>query len=245
MFESQQYKESTIEFDLRTGKVKTADIISLYCTHCNASASRTGRMELALPSGDYALGALVYTPVFSALGKGLYQDQAWKGVAMMSHGGNSINQVYTDIFWDIVDQTGNVAFAMQTLFTVISQMSYYNALPRFNNHLESQRQSWEVHIVPTRSHGLAGVIAIIATHVLLLLLVSILFTRTTQYSFLLNAWPAVTQLYCTRSVENAIKQNTNITDKQVEAQLKRQDLHKATYRITFSQPELLRDERQS
>ncbi|RDA83666.1 hypothetical protein CP532_4679 [Ophiocordyceps camponoti-leonardi (nom. inval.)] len=243
MMATEPHKEHSVEFHAESGKVKTSDIISLYCSQCNSSATRTGRMGLKLLSGSYDLGKLVYVPVYELLGKGLYQDLPWNPVAPMSNSGNSINEVFIDVFWDIIDQTGNAAFAVQTLFTMLSQISYYNSLTRFTIYLDAQRKSWEAHIVPTRRGGLVGVMTIISAHLLLLLLVSILFMYTTRSSFLLNTWPAVMQLYCALPFEDERKeQKPNMTDKEVKKQLQSQGLQKTACWISGShkdsQPEL-------
>ncbi|RCI12562.1 hypothetical protein L249_0337 [Ophiocordyceps polyrhachis-furcata BCC 54312] len=234
MMATEPHKEPSTEFHAESGKVKTGDIISLYCRQCSPSAPRTGRMGLKLLSGSYDLGKLVYIPVYESLGKGLYQDLPWNPVAPMSNSGNSINEVFIDVFWDIIDQTGNAAFAVQTLFTILSQISYYNSLTRFTIHLDGQRKSWEEHVVPTRRGGLAGVMTIISAHLLLLLLVSVLFMRTTCSSFLFNSWPAVMQLYCALPLEDGTKKRPDMTDKEVKKQLESQGLQNTTYWISQS-----------
>ncbi|PHH59695.1 hypothetical protein CDD81_2667 [Ophiocordyceps australis] len=238
---SQQYKEPEIEFDQRTGKPKTNDIISLYCTHCETSARQAGRMDLKLPPREVQLEEEAYLPVYAALRSEIYLRRLWRGFPMMPHSAYAIDQVYSEIFWGIINQTENAAFAVQTLFTLLTQATYYSALPRFNTYSSCERQSWETHLLPTQMSGLIVVIVLMGVHLVLAFLVTVLFIRMTRYSFLLNAWPVITQLYSAHVMEDIVKQSPSMTDKQLQAQFKRCQLHKATYRVTLGQSELQHD----
>jgi hypothetical protein len=139
-----------------------------------------------------------------------------------------------DVFQDIIDETGNVALAMQSLFTILTQRAYYDWLPRFDVYAALQKQHFESYNVPVHWTGFTIVAGILLVHGVTVLLATVLFMSMTDKSFLGSSWPAVAQVFSSAGVEGEIlTYASDMSDKQVDKQLVSQGKGRAICRIGY------------
>ncbi|KAK3681557.1 hypothetical protein B0T22DRAFT_433792 [Podospora appendiculata] len=254
---SQQYQEPTAAWSASTNRYRMSTVTDLYCTHCNSAEGDHGRLALHLPSNwtsalantTAITGTYASLPFWRALYNGWWGNQNWPdvlGAVLLTHDRFAVNQAHVDLFQSILETTGNVAFAMQSLLTVLQQMAYYDWLPVFDvSDTAVTGFSADVNI-PTGWTGFAVVTAVIGLHLFTVLLSTVLFLAFTSRSLLGSAWPAVTQVLsmetegvvaevCARS------EAADMTDKEVEKYListgRRKSVYRVGYRMSYGEPD--------
>ncbi|KAK3331820.1 hypothetical protein B0T19DRAFT_472836 [Cercophora scortea] len=259
---SQQYQEPAAPWSASVGRYSMSKVTDLYCTHCNSKDGRStegdhGRLTLHLPSNwtsaladtEVVTGTYISLPFWGALLNGWWENQKWPGAsstALLAHDRFAVNQAHVDLFQSVLETTGNVAFAMQSLFTVLQQMAYYDWLPVFDSSSTVMTGfSTDVNISISWT-GFTVVAAVLGMHLFVVLLSTVLFLTFTNRSLLGNAWPAVTQVLSVeteRVVAEVCAQSeaANMTDKDVEEYListgRRNAVHRIGYRTSYGEPE--------
>jgi hypothetical protein len=97
------------------------------------------------------------------------------------------------LFQQIVTSGGSVAFALQSLYTVMTANIYYNKLPEFDAVANVYRTDFKVVNAPTQRWGFYVVLAMVAVQFGLLAVTLILFLGKTQWTYLGEAWMVVAQ----------------------------------------------------
>ena len=92
-------------------------------------------------------------------------------------------------------RTGNIAFAVQSLLTILAGRAYYITQPQFDTSAQTTQVSFEDVLVPTSKLGLALVFLLIVANLLLLRTILRIFLTETKWSTLGNSWQAVSQIY--------------------------------------------------
>lgn len=128
---------------------------------------------------------------------------------------NSVNRVLAAIFQDIIKTTGNPALAFQAMFTTMSQMVYYQALPQFSLMDVASITTSETFTMPVRWGGYVIVMALLVIHAALVITAVILFLSKTDHSLLGNAWQAVAQVSSSDTIDT-IHHASNMTDLEVK-----------------------------
>lgn len=101
------------------------------------------------------------------------------------------------LFQDTLRLTNSPALAVQSLFTRVFQMIYYDYHQEVSSStLAAAAFSSRVDI-PSRWAGFTGVVAIMTVHLFLMAAAAILFCRFTAVSELGNLWQAVSQIITT------------------------------------------------
>ncbi|KAM0417466.1 hypothetical protein ACHAPT_012528 [Fusarium lateritium] len=122
---------------------------------------------------------------------------------------------HASVFQGILQETGDLATAVQALTFRLYQMIYYD-----------WQQNWDLMqpvtivastemLIPTRWTGLAVVIGIIGVHLLLVLLTTMRFAQTTRHSAMGSAWQAITQMVSPHTKE-AMEGSGVVRDKEVK-----------------------------
>ncbi|UPK91269.1 hypothetical protein LCI18_002204 [Fusarium solani-melongenae] len=101
---------------------------------------------------------------------------------------------YSSVFQSIVQQTEDPAQAVQALMTRLYQMQYYDFLPDFDYKQTTKTIYSTERIIPSRWTGLAIVFCLVAVHLLLVSVTTVLFISRTRGSALGNIWQAVSQM---------------------------------------------------
>ena len=241
---SQVFEEPTPVWEPSVGHFSTKNITNLYCTHCSSTSSGdTGRMELHLPSNwtkalvntTEITGKYEVSELYDSLKQGFFYNPNWNWAmptVLLTHDVWAINQIHVDVFQDIIEETGNVALAMQSLFTILTQRSYYDWLSRFDVAAYSEMQFLESHSVPVRWVGLGIVLGLLLVHIVLLVAITAMLLLMTDRSFLGSSWPAVAQIVAADK-EGVLAYASDMTDGQVEKHLSSQGKEKAIYRIGY------------
>ncbi|KAK6836181.1 hypothetical protein PG987_006676 [Apiospora arundinis] len=98
------------------------------------------------------------------------------------------------IFHHIIDQTDNPAYAIQTLFTMLFQMKYYDRSYAFAASGRANYDLGESVSIPVRWTGLYGTLAIVILHLAVVFLIAGLFSARTEVTLLDSYWQAVAQI---------------------------------------------------
>lgn len=149
---------------------------------------------------------------------------AYKGAIHRSH-------------WNIVQQilkdTRNPALAVQTLYTIMMQMAYYDFLPEFDTRAEGTYRSSTAYSIPHQWTAFAAIAGLLGLHFILVAVAVTLFLTKTKMSLLGNAWQAVMQVHSDETA-GVVRHGSGLTDKEMEDMLKSQGAAENRVRITKS-----------
>lgn len=105
---------------------------------------------------------------------------------------SSIHRIQVSIFQAILQNHGP-ARAVQTLFTILMQMSYYDSLPLFDGSSLVEWENTRAVKIPNRKSGLKIIHTVVILHLCLFFLTSAMFLLWTRSTTLGNIWQAVSQ----------------------------------------------------
>lgn len=132
---------------------------------------------------------------------------------------NSVNRALAAVFQDIIQSTGNPALAFQAMFTTLSQIAYYQALPLFFLDEMATVALSASYTMPVRWTGYATVMALLVVHAILVITAVVLFLSKTDHSLLGNAWQAVAQVSSSDTMDT-MHHASNMTDLEVKRLLR-------------------------
>ncbi|KAH7201497.1 hypothetical protein DER44DRAFT_828078 [Fusarium oxysporum] len=95
------------------------------------------------------------------------------------------------VFRDVIEQTGDLALAIQAVLTRLFQMTYYYLMDEYNVAVPITATHAVTMLIQVRQLGLKLVIILVAVHLFLMCLIICLFLKWTRVSALGNAWQAV------------------------------------------------------
>ncbi|KAK5954803.1 hypothetical protein OHC33_004529 [Knufia fluminis] len=128
----------------------------------------------------------------------------------------------TAIVNDVLRTTRRPALAVQTLFTLLSTMPYYDQLMALDGPLDATYVLFEERLMARSWMGLMAVLIVLAVHLLLFALVLVLFflgTARSTAGFIGNAWVVVAQVAVHERVRGWIGRATGLDDGAVERYL--------------------------
>lgn len=99
---------------------------------------------------------------------------------------SDVHEIHRAVFENIICETGNPALAIQAFSTTLNQMKYYDLSYRWSandsiTYLMSKSMS-----IPVGRAGLISVVAIVAAHLGVLVVTSILFVQRTKATLIGN-----------------------------------------------------------
>ncbi|KAF2027357.1 hypothetical protein EK21DRAFT_72099 [Setomelanomma holmii] len=145
----------------------------------------------------------------------------------------SMHRTHATILQEILHATGNPALVVQSLFTILLQMAYYDFLPEYDLTATANYYS-EVQVnVPVQWTAFAGVLAMLFIHFALLTIAVVLFLTRTEMSLLGNSWQAVSQVMSTDTA-NVVQHGATASDKEVKRSMKDSGIVEGKIRITKS-----------
>ncbi|KIW07211.1 uncharacterized protein PV09_02076 [Verruconis gallopava] len=109
--------------------------------------------------------------------------------------------MYMWLFQDIVKTGGSVAFALQSLLTLLSSLAYYDQLGQFDKIDQARQTFFATTNTPQDYTGFIAVAAVVIIHTVLITAVLYVFLAQTECSMLGNTWQAVGQLVSTNTVD--------------------------------------------
>ena len=122
------------------------------------------------------------------------------------------------LFQEIITNGGSVAFALQSLITLLSSMAYYDQLAQFNR-IEPVIQTYFVAVnTPQHRRGLLAVVTVTVVHLILVTIIASRFLRLSRFSMLGNSWQAASQAVTPETIEY-LTTTSLMTDKQVKQQM--------------------------
>ncbi|KAI4187076.1 MAG: hypothetical protein L6R41_003060 [Letrouitia leprolyta] len=92
------------------------------------------------------------------------------------------------LFQDIMQNGGTSAFAVQSLITLFSGMTYYDQVGQFNKEGFVSRADFVIANVPGRHRGFIAVLVFVIVQLVLAAVVLIIYLASTKWSQLGNAW---------------------------------------------------------
>jgi len=130
------------------------------------------------------------------------------------------NAKQSAVFVGTLQETGDPSRALQAHLTVLICMAYMEILPTLTYNDTVFISFFETPLVPTAHTGFWIVIAILCTHLVSILLITIYFSIGTQYSLLDNAWQVLAQAV-TAETKDILQETTLATDTDVKEWLKK------------------------
>ena len=97
------------------------------------------------------------------------------------------------LFQEIVQSGGSIAFALQSLITLLSSVAYYDQLGQFDNKAPISQTQVVTANAPQRYRGFVAVATVLLVHLILLGIIVTMFLNGTRYTMLGNSWQSVSQ----------------------------------------------------
>lgn len=120
---------------------------------------------------------------------------------------------------EILRTNGSIAFALQTMITLLSSMAYYDQMSQFDKWTQAEVTFFETAQVPVGHVGFAVVTGTVIAHCILVAYCVSLFLRKTSLSRLGASWSAVAQV-ATGDVMEYLGHATQASDNDFQARLK-------------------------
>jgi hypothetical protein len=124
------------------------------------------------------------------------------------------------LFQEILQSGGSAAFALQALITSLSNIAYYDQLAQFDKSETVAQTYFLTSNAAVRHNGFAAVAAVMAFHVLMVIICLWIFLAGTRWSILGNTWCAVAQLVGMQTIDFWEKAANGATDGSVRKLLK-------------------------
>ncbi|KAJ5827326.1 hypothetical protein N7447_004089 [Penicillium robsamsonii] len=107
---------------------------------------------------------------------------------------STADRSYTDIFKDVLHDTNSPALALQALITRGTQAAYYDDLMREDPIASALTAFSSTDLIPVQLDEFVAGVSIIATHFIILALITVLFVVYTRNPMIGNSWQAVAQV---------------------------------------------------
>lgn len=120
---------------------------------------------------------------------------------------------------EILQTNGSIAFALQTMITLLSSMAYYDQMGQFDKWTKAELTSFKTAQVPVGYIGFTVVMITVAAHCILVAYCMSLFLRNTTLSRLGASWSAVAQV-ATGDVLGYLEHATQASDNDFQTRLK-------------------------
>ena len=101
---------------------------------------------------------------------------------------STVHRIQVGVFQDILRKTGNPEVALQALCTTLLATRYYNHRTEFKVFSPAQTVSFIDVQMPVHWHGFWAVIAVVAVHLICVVLSAVLFLRWGSLSLIGEAW---------------------------------------------------------
>ncbi|KAK8035723.1 hypothetical protein PG991_001796 [Apiospora marii] len=107
---------------------------------------------------------------------------------------SSVHKLHKALFVDIMNDTGNPALALQAFSTTLNQMKYYESSYRWTDNNSITYITSESMSIPVGRAGFMSVIAIVAVHLGILAVTSVLFIQRTKATLIGDPWQSIAQV---------------------------------------------------
>lgn len=130
----------------------------------------------------------------------------------------------------MASSTADPALALQAFFTTLFAISYYDRIIMFDTAAPSSQVSLVQVTRPLGWTAYTIVVSVVALHLLLVLITTLIFYRAGKLSRMGNAWAAISQVLGPPT-ENWIRNADIVDDKRVKTWLKARGLHKTLVQV--------------
>ncbi|KAJ5151185.1 uncharacterized protein N7482_010437 [Penicillium canariense] len=166
----------------------------------------------SLPSAIYLTSALV-----NPVNPGVIFTKNAMGYSASAH------LTHVDMFHDTLNATASPALALQVLLTRICQMAYYEQLVKLDTKAAASTAFSSVSSIPGQWIGFVIGTALIATHSIVVGIITVQFLKCTAGSLIGNYWQAVSQMVSEDS-RPILEQADRMSDVEVKRWAKHQSL---------------------
>jgi hypothetical protein len=181
-----------------------------------------------ITNGDQpVIGGIGY-PCTSLMYFGFRDPGSWVGVTSFRADPSLIALVQ-----EILAQGGSLAFGLQSIFTILMGVAYYDQLQQFDGVGNVAQSDFVLVTAPHSYRGFIAVVSVVIAHLLLLGVTMWLFLARTEVSSLGNAWQTVAQLQGDE-LKDAISHSSLRTDSEVEKRMLDPGLRKRFVGIRLS-----------
>lgn len=142
----------------------------------------------------------------------------------------SMHRSHAALMQQILTHSANPALAMQALWTILLEISYYDLLPLNNVKSNATYGLSQQVLIPVRWTCFAAVMAILGLHFILVSTALALFLTRTEMSLLGNAWQAVSQVM-SEDTADAVHHGAMATDGEVKDSFKQSGVSDGRIRI--------------
>ena len=127
-----------------------------------------------------------------------YTALLWEEFILTQASNSCFSRLRSDVmhiwlFQEIVQSGGSIAFALQSLITLLSSMAYYDLLGQFDKMAPTSRTQFVTANTPRRCRGFVAVATVLLVHLILLGIIVTMFLNGTRYTMLGNSWQSVSQ----------------------------------------------------
>lgn len=167
---------------------------------------------------DYEIASSAETNITAYLYDGYNPVAAWPGEARIGTDPST-----TALFQQILREQGSIAFAIQSILTVFTGMTYYDQLQQFNNVDDINTTAFVIVSHPSSVRGITAVTVVVSVHLLLIATVIRRFISQSTLSTIGNAWQTIAQIQQAGGDTETMVQNAALaTDGEVEATVEEQ-----------------------
>lgn len=130
------------------------------------------------------------------------------------------DSMYTWLFQEIVTTGGSVAFALQSLITILSGVAYYDQIAQFDNTQPVEVVNFVTANIPQHCVGFIAVCIVLGIHMLVVAAVVAMFWRGSHVSMLGNTWQAISQVATAGETMRYIEPGSRMKDSEIETKMK-------------------------
>lgn len=234
------------------GSFNTSEIRKMYgATGETLTPAQRGQLDLKHSSDWRALKAeIVYNAttadfIWETLARVNYEAvitkdiEAYVGVGsttMFSENAlpqHSVHRNHAVIFQDTIQNTGDPSVALQTLFTILLQMAYYDFLYEYDVAAPAWYKVSAKLNIPHQWKALGVILSLLGLHFALVSTAVRMFLVRTEMSLLGNAWQAVSQVVSTDTA-GVLHHGATTTDREVKDSMKQSGVGDSKIRIAKS-----------
>ena len=150
----------------------------------------------------------------------------------ISSDGRIINPdvMHKHLFQDIVQNGGSSAFALQSLITLFSGMTYYDQIAQFDNFDNVSRADFVIANIPSHHRGFYAVLIFVILQLILIIVVLITYMAETRFSQMGNTWLNLAQAVTPETCQY-LDMTTIATEEEVEKVMEKDGVLKRRVRL--------------
>jgi hypothetical protein len=130
------------------------------------------------------------------------------------------NRMHIWLIQEILRTGGSIAFAMQTMITLLSSMTYYDQMGQFDKSTAANITLFQIASVPVAYRGFVIVMVMLGIHFVTLATIVLLFLRRTFFSRLGACWSTLAKVGAGDVAEH-LRYSTLLSDDQVQKEMQR------------------------